>query len=618
MTANDDQPTSGTTEQDRTETYRTPRLNRRSVLALGGTTLGLTALGSTALTGLLSDGRVAAQESPGEDEQNGDDGQNDEDEQNDDDRPFAHEYRVTVTNLSAGQPFTPPLVALHQPQVEVFSVGDPASEAVRQLAENGDTDPLVSLAEETSEIRAAAVGDAPLVPEDDPGETGNSYFTELTLSADRSATHLTFLSMLVGTNDGFVGLDTVELPEQVNESVTLHANAYDAGTEQNTERFEDLVPAAQSLITGEEPEGGTTESNPEIAEDGVIRPHPGIQGNGDLSSDVYGWDEPVGTVHVEKVAGGATPEVLYEFEPTNLAEDDWGELPENVAIDEDGNKYVSVSSQGQIWRFSPDNELPANPSENPFAQFSISGAFLVGTTGVEVDPEGAVYTCFVSDLDDIGGSDTNGVWRVDEGDAPGLVAEIPPDDYAGPTFPNDLTTYGDSLLVTDSFRGVVYRVTPDDGEAEVWASSQFLRPASTDGFGADGIAVGSDGNVYVTNLDRGYVVEIPVADDGSAGPPELFVESDLLVGSDGIVFDAQNRLYVAVNGQNAIRRVSPSGDIETLVTGGDLDSPAGIAFGTTEEERESVFITNLALPSTGPGPSFMRLDVGASGLRRSD
>jgi sugar lactone lactonase YvrE len=614
MTSNDDTRTTERKGDDAFETTRHLQLTRRNALALGGTTLGLTALGGTGVGG-----NPAAQEEDGTDDEDengtGDEDENgtgDEDENGTDERR-TDEYRVTVTNLSAGQPFTPPLVALHQPQVEVFSVGDPANEAVRQLAENGTLDPLVTLAGETSEIRAAAVGDRPLVPEDDPGGTGNPYYTELTLSADRSATHLTFLSMLVGTNDGFVGLDTVELPDQVNESRTLHANAYDAGTEQNTELFEDMVPPAQSLIQGGEPQGGTDVSDPEIAEDDVIRPHPGIQGDGDLSPEVYGWDEPVGAVHVEKTAGGLTPEVLYEFDRANPAENYWGQLPENVTVDEAGNKYVSVSSQGQLWKFSPDNELPENPAENPYAQFSVSGAFLVGTVGVEADAEGSVYTCFASDLDDIGGSDTNGVWRVDAGGDRELVAELPPDDYEGLTFPNDLVVYDDFLLVTDSFRGVVYRVW-FDGEAEVWGGGPLLAPTEGGSIGADGIAVGRDGTVYVTNLDRGYVVEIPVGDDGTAGTPALFVDDDLLVGSDGIAFDVENNLYVAVNGQNAIRRVSPDGDIETLATGGDLDSPAGVAFGTTSGQRETLFVTNLALPSSGPGPSFMKLDVGVPGL----
>jgi hypothetical protein len=253
-----------------TDDTSTPRFTRRRALAVGGAALGGLALSNTT---------VLAQ---------GNGGGN------------ARSYRVTVANLTRGQPFTPPAVALHQPSVEVFSVGDPANEATQQIAENGNLGPLSTLISETNAIRGSAVGDQPLVPEADPGQTGLPYFDELHVSADASATHLTFIGMLIATNDGIVGLDTVGLPTDVNESKTLYANGYDVGTEQNTELFADLVPPAKTLIIGGEPEG-TGESNPDIAEDGVIRPHAGIQGVGNLPPSVYDWQEPAAMVQVERV-----------------------------------------------------------------------------------------------------------------------------------------------------------------------------------------------------------------------------------------------------------------------------------------------------------------------------
>jgi hypothetical protein len=113
--------------------------------------------------------------------------------------------------------------------------------------------------------------------------------------------------MLIATNDGIVGLDTVPLPEAVNESRTYFANGYDVGTEQNTERFEDLVSPAKTLIVGGDPEG-TTESNPDIAEDDVVRPHPGITGDGDLDPEIYDWNEPAALLQVERLADGANDE----------------------------------------------------------------------------------------------------------------------------------------------------------------------------------------------------------------------------------------------------------------------------------------------------------------------
>jgi hypothetical protein len=258
-------------------------LTRRQALGLGGATVGGLALGGNAF--------AASHDNHDDDDDDDDDDDNDDDD--------LRRYRVTVANLTRGQPFTPPAVAAHLPEVEVFAVGDEANEPTRQIAENGNLDPLVSLIGDTDAIRGAAVGDAPLVPEDDPADTGNPYYTELDLEADEDARYLTFIAMLIATNDGIVGLDTVPLPRAVNASRTYYANGYDVGTEQNTELFADLVPPAKTLILGGEPEG-TAESDSDIAEDGVITPHPGIQGVGNLPPSVYDWREPAALVQVER------------------------------------------------------------------------------------------------------------------------------------------------------------------------------------------------------------------------------------------------------------------------------------------------------------------------------
>ncbi|QIQ76001.1 hypothetical protein GL213_05375 [Halogeometricum borinquense] len=99
----------------------------------------------------------------------------------------------------------------------------------------------------------------------------------------------------------FTGLDTVRLPSDVNASVTYVAASYDAGTEKNTERFADLVPPAQTL-TGLDWEGeGTGMSDPDLAEDEVITPHPGIMDVGDQDPKRFGWDDPVAAVQIERI-----------------------------------------------------------------------------------------------------------------------------------------------------------------------------------------------------------------------------------------------------------------------------------------------------------------------------
>ena len=58
---------------------------------------------------------------------------------------FADEYRVTVTNLTRGQQFTPILVASHRAGVRLFEPGQPASMELEILAEGGATGPLAGL-----------------------------------------------------------------------------------------------------------------------------------------------------------------------------------------------------------------------------------------------------------------------------------------------------------------------------------------------------------------------------------------------------------------------------------------------------------------------------------------
>jgi hypothetical protein len=93
--------------------------------------------------------------------------------------------------------------------------------------------------------------------------------------------------MLVCTNDGFGGIDGKRLPRWIGESSTVYAGAYDAGTEFNTELTADLVPPCDGDLST-----GTGESNPLLAEGGVIRRHGGITGAGDLGA-VYDWIDPV-------------------------------------------------------------------------------------------------------------------------------------------------------------------------------------------------------------------------------------------------------------------------------------------------------------------------------------
>ncbi len=194
-------------------------------------------------------------------------------------------YRVTVTNLTSGQPMTPFVVATHSGSFGLLNNGAAASNGLQQLAENGGVPVLVDelLANgSVSDVQVAATAAGPLFP-------GDSASVDVT--ATSSARFVTLAGMLICTNDGFSGINSVKVP---TSSKTLYGYAFDAGTEINTESYSDLVPPCDGL-------GQTGESNPALAENGVIHRHPGIAGFADLSPSVHGWNGAVIKIEIELV-----------------------------------------------------------------------------------------------------------------------------------------------------------------------------------------------------------------------------------------------------------------------------------------------------------------------------
>ena len=203
-------------------------------------------------------------------------------------------YEVTVTNDTGGQPFTPPLAVTHRKSLVVFEVGEAASLGVQEIAENGNLGPLEAALtghKHVSDLVIALGSPPPILP-----GTSRTF----TITAGKGAKYLSFVSMLICTNDGFTGLDAVRLPKDGDDTSVYMTMAYDAGTEINTEDFDDMVPPCDPLTGG--PGGsGTGTSNPALAENGVIHMHGGIQGGNDLSPSIHGWTGPVATVSITRV-----------------------------------------------------------------------------------------------------------------------------------------------------------------------------------------------------------------------------------------------------------------------------------------------------------------------------
>jgi len=203
-----------------------------------------------------------------------------------------HEYEVTITNLTTGQPLSPGVVFTHTRRFG-FTYEKEASEGLRLIAENGD--PSVAQAQ-LSANRGVADVVATSAPIHRVGGPGPSSLTTM-ISAKADARYLSLAVMLICTNDGFAGLDGVQLPRGF-DARTYDAYGYDAGTEVNDEAWESIVDACPAIG----PATGPADGNARTAEGGVVMRHPGIMGVGDLDPALHGWEGPVARVTVRRIS----------------------------------------------------------------------------------------------------------------------------------------------------------------------------------------------------------------------------------------------------------------------------------------------------------------------------
>lgn len=201
---------------------------------------------------------------------------------------FAADIDVTITNATKNIYFTPLLVAAHSDDVFLFRAGESASPEIEAMAEGGDISGLSSLAINTGAI----VADNPAGGILDPGQQATASMN--TGDADR----LTITAMLLPTNDGFVGLDSWEIPSTPG-TYTISVNGYDAGTEANDELAASM-PNPPFINFGSGGAGvETTVTNDKV------HIHPGNLGDNDpngglsdINNTAYRWLNPVAIVTV--------------------------------------------------------------------------------------------------------------------------------------------------------------------------------------------------------------------------------------------------------------------------------------------------------------------------------
>jgi sugar lactone lactonase YvrE len=289
--------------------------------------------------------------------------------------------------------------------------------------------------------------------------------------------------------------------------------------------------------------------------------------------------------------GGGGPSVLATFKPK-------AEFPEGLAVDRQGNLYVSVTTwgktekdpnSGRIWKISPNGRRTAFGP-----QLMLGGGLL---TGVALDARGRVYVAHAT-FDNVTPA---GIWRLEAGVPTRLV------DFRAGSFPNGLAFHHRALYASDSALGAIWKVRAK-GSATLWARSALLAPGKR-GLGANGIVVRGD-RLYVAVTDAGRIVSIPIAATGTAGRPVPLVASSRLKGVDGITVDAQGLLYALSDTRNTLVRVNPNGRLEQLASHRDgLLYPTTPAFGRRTSDEGVLYVVNGDFFGTGK-PSLVSFEVG--------
>lgn len=227
-----------------------------------------------------------------------------------------YDYEVTFVNLSQGQPMSPPVLATHEGPGVIWKLGAAASNGVVQIAENGNNGPMIAeLAAGRSDNRIfdfVQAGATPLAPASSPGSAkeatapctgGCPDRVTARIHAPAGAPRLSVVSMLVCTNDGFTGHDSIELPLVVGKERIVELRGYETTTERNTELLADIMPPCQGIVgvPSSTKAPGTAQSNPALAEKGSIVPHRGVAGTGDLQVARHGWADPVAKLIITRV-----------------------------------------------------------------------------------------------------------------------------------------------------------------------------------------------------------------------------------------------------------------------------------------------------------------------------
>jgi len=287
-------------------------------------------------------------------------------------------------------------------------------------------------------------------------------------------------------------------------------------------------------------------------------------------------------------------------------------FPESITSTSDGALFVGRLGDGGIVRVQPRTAAPT-----VFVQPGAAGSRSI--LGVFADEaSGTLWACS-NDLSALGGpatgSDTGSALKgFDLKTGVGKRSVSLPGSHA---FCNDITADAKgSLYITDSAHPTILRLSPGATTFEVFAQDSAFAPPQG-GAGLDGIAFGSDGNLYVTTYTAGELVRVEVK-HGRAGRITTLSGTRHLTLPDALR-TLGNNSFLLIEGSGSLDRVVIQGDAfaVTPIHGGFAIPTSVARIGTTAwvSEGQLAFFFDPSKQASSPSLPFR---IYAVPLRKED
>jgi sugar lactone lactonase YvrE len=276
-------------------------------------------------------------------------------------------------------------------------------------------------------------------------------------------------------------------------------------------------------------------------------------------------------------------------------------FPTSVALSSDGFLFVADKQNNTIRIISPQGVVNTIAGTTKLGFSNTTGSVTFNfPNGVAVDPSGNIY---VADEDNsaIRQINTSGVTTTFAGN--GLTGSKNGADTAARFFaPTGVATDASgNVYVADNGNNLIRKITP---QAVVTTFAGSGIRGSTNAMGAaasfnqpQALAVDAGGNVYVADEGNNLIRKITpaglvttVAGSGTSGSANGKGTAASFNGPAGIAVDASGNLYVGDSNNNVVRKIATDGTVTTLAGTGVSGSANGALTAATFNSPQGVAV----------------------------